>query len=56
MTLISLLLVLSIERIAIQSQFWQADAYLQKYQGLAEEKRLVWQGRGGGKFLVLCSA
>ena len=38
MTLISLLLVLSIERIAIQSQWWQADVYINKYQGAVQKK------------------
>lgn len=38
MTLISLLLVLSIERIAIQSQMWQADVYFNKYQDLIQQR------------------
>ena len=38
MTLISLLLVLSIERIAIQSQMWQADAYFDKYQNIIQQR------------------
>ena len=38
MTLISLLLVLTIERISNQSRYWQADMYLEKYQQLVEQR------------------
>lgn len=43
MTLISLILVLTIERITTQSQYWQADLYLDKYQSLVEKKD--WLGQ-----------
>lgn len=38
MILISLLLVLTIERLATQSKYWQADMYLGKYHEIAEDK------------------
>lgn len=38
MILISLLLVLTIERLATQSKYWQADMYLAKYHQVAEDK------------------
>lgn len=43
MTLISLLLVLSIERIATQSTYWQSDIYLKRYQQLIEGQRWLPQ-------------
>ncbi|GAB3011389.1 beta-lactamase regulator AmpE [Bowmanella dokdonensis] len=41
MTLISLLLVLAIERATHKTRHWQADFYFQKYLGLLEKKHLL---------------
>jgi len=46
MTLISLLLVLAIERVSTKSSWWQSDFYLQKYHAWLTDKQLITKEQG----------
>lgn len=51
MTLICLLLVLTIERIATQSKYWQADLYLHKYISTIEKRS--WLSDSANSWILL---
>lgn len=53
MTLISLLLVLAIERVATQSQYWQPDVYFNYYQTLITKRGWLSESTSGGLLLGL---
>ena len=54
MTLISLLLVLAIERVARLNRYWQADTYFSHYQALLTQRG--WLGGQHNIYLLACLA